>query len=175
MPVELDHLWRVDIRKAMAEPPPALRSHLRRIVGEVASRSRKVYTHKGNAVDSLDYVPLWKRYELRDEGAAWRINREHPAIQLALSGGANSTEAVLRLLEGNLPILDIHIHTANDRPIVEASIPDEAELETMARQIVDAFSDQPDIAKRILNNLAVTEPFNRNPDAARRIAERLLQ
>ena len=77
------------------------------------------------------------------------------------------------MLEDNLPIHDIHIHTANDQPIAESEIPDEAELEDLARQIVGAFSDQPAIATRMLDRLPVTEPFNRNPDAARRIAERL--
>ena len=39
IPVELDYLWKVDIRKASAQPPPALRPHLKRIVGDVTLRS----------------------------------------------------------------------------------------------------------------------------------------
>jgi len=174
VPVELDHLWKVDIRKAVAEPPPALRPHLKRIVGAVATRSRKVYTHKGTPADELERVPLWKRQDLRDEGATWRINRDHPSIQSVLSGdvGAIGSGALLKLLEENLPIHDIHIHTANDQPVAEAAIPDEPELEKLARQMVDAFSDQPEVATRMLERLPVTEPFNRNPDAVRRILER---
>ncbi len=174
IPVELDHLWRVDIRKAIAEPPPALRPHLKRIVGAVAARSRKVYTHKGTPTDDRKRVPLWQRHDLRDAGAAWRINRAHPAVTLLLCGpAAEEAEAMLKLLEENLPIHDIHIYTSNDQPVVEPDVPDEGELECVARRIVDAFSDQPEITSRILENLQVTEPFNRNPDAARRIAERL--
>jgi len=141
----------------------------------VATRSRKAYTHKGIPADDLERIPLWRREDLRDEGAVWRINREHPAIQsvLARVSDAARIAALLKLLEENLPIHDIHIHTANDLPIAEAEIPDEAELEMMARRIVDAFLDQPEVANRMLDRLAVTEPFSRNPDAARRIAERL--
>jgi hypothetical protein len=175
VPVELDHLWKVDIRKAVAEPPRALRPHLKRIVGEVATRSRKVYTHRGLPANNTEQVPLWKRFDMRDEGAAWRINREHPVVQSILSNTpVRGTEAVLKLLEDNLPIHDIHIHTANDQPIAEASIPSEPELEQMARQIVDAFAGEREVANRILQRLSITEPFNRNPEAARRIAERLL-
>jgi hypothetical protein len=76
-------------------------------------------------------------------------------------------------LEDNLPIHDIHIHTVNDQPVVDPSLPNESELEIIARRIVNAFSDNPEIAARILQQLPVTEPFNRNPDAAVRIAERL--
>lgn len=175
VPVELDHLWKVDIRKAMAEPPPALRPHLKRIVGAVATRSRKVYTHKGIPADDLERIPLWKRQDLRDQGATWRINRDHPSVQLLVSRVADAIEvgALLKLLEENLPIHDIHIHTANDQPVAEATIPDESELEKLARQIVDAFPDRPDVIHRMLEKLPVTEPFNRNPDAVRRILERL--
>ena len=42
VPVELDHLWKIDIRKTVVEPPAALRPHLRRIVGDVTLRSRRV-------------------------------------------------------------------------------------------------------------------------------------
>lgn len=175
IPVELDHLWKIDIRKAIAEPPPALRPHLKRIVGAVATRSRNVYTHKGTPADGRERVPLWRRHDMRDAGAAWRINRDHPAVRLFLSGHTSigETEALLKLLEENLPIHDIHIHTINDQPVAEPAVPDEIELENIARRIMGAFSDQPETASRILERLPVTEPFNRNPDAALRIAERL--
>lgn len=175
IPVELDHLWRIDIRKSIAEPPPALRPHLKRIVGGVAARSRNVYTHKGVPMDEGERVSLWQRHDLRDTGATWRINREHPAVKLLFdpSGAGPAVQALLRLLEENLPIHDIHIHTANDQPVVDPPIPAEDELESMALRIVTAFSDQPEVASRIIDRLHLTEPFNRNPDAAYRIAARM--
>lgn len=175
VPVELDHLWKVDIRKAVAEPPPALRPHLKRIVGEVTLRSRKVYKHKGSPESESERVPLWRRHDFRDQGAAWKINRDHPFIRsfLTASGELPETEALLRLLEDNLPIQDIHIHTSNDQPVAEAAVPDESALELLARRMITAFADEPEIASRLLDKLPMTEPFNRDPDAAKRIAERL--
>jgi hypothetical protein len=177
VPVELDHLWKIDIRKTVAEPPPALRPHLKRIVGAVALRSRKVYTHRGTPADDLDRVPLWKRHDMRDAGASWLINRDHPLIRqiLASTTDTASVQMLLRLLEQNLPIHDIHIHTANDQPVAEAPVPEEAELEDMARRIVVSLAGMPEAAARILDTLPMTEPFNRNPEAARRIVEKLRQ
>lgn len=177
VPVELDHLWKIDIRKTVAEPPPALRPHLKRIVGAVALRSRKVYTHRGTPADDVDRVPLWKRHDMRDAGASWLINRDHPLIRQILASITDvaSVQMLLRLLEQNLPIHDIHIHTANDQPVAEAPVPEEAELEDMARRIVDALAGMPQAAARILDTLPMTEPFNRNPEAARRIVEKLRQ
>jgi len=104
VPVELDHLWKVDIRKAVAEPPPALRPHLNRIVGDVTLRSRKVYKHKGSPESDSERVPLWRRHNLRDQGAAWKVNRDHPFVRAFLTAAADlpDAEALLRLLEDNL-------------------------------------------------------------------------
>jgi Histidine kinase-, DNA gyrase B-, and HSP90-like ATPase len=175
IPVELDHLWRVDIRKAVAEPPPALRPHLKRIVGDVTLRSRKVYKHKGVPASDSERVPFWRRHDLRDQGAAWKVNRDHPFVRSFLTAVAElpHAQALLRLLEDNLPIQDIHIHTSNDQPVAEAAVLDESELEALALRMVIAFENEPDIASRLLDKLAMTEPFNRDPAAAKRIAERL--
>lgn len=175
MPVELDHLWKIDIRKAMAEPPLALRPHLKRIVGDVTLRSRRVYKHKGTPESDSERIPLWKRHDFKDHGAAWKVNREHPLIRSVVSGSTEPPDAerLLRLLEENLPIQDIHIHTSNDQPVAEADIPSEKQLEELARKMMDAFPGQPEIAARFLERLPMTEPFNRDPDAALRIVGRL--
>jgi hypothetical protein len=172
VPVELDHLWKIDIRKTVAEPPAALRPHLRRIVGDVTLRSRRVYTYKGTAKADAERVPVWHRQELRDGAATWRINRDHPAIK-SLSFGNPDMEALLGLMEGSLPVHDIHLHISNDLPVADAPEVSEADLEALARRMIGAFADQPDMVTGILGRLPTMEPFNRDPDGARRIAEKL--
>jgi hypothetical protein len=175
VPVELDHLWKVDIRKTIAEPPPALRSHLKRIVGDVAQRSRKVYTHRSLPANDVGRVSLWKRFEFRDGGVTWMINREHPLVQCLLEHCAGSSAALelLKHLEENLPIHDIHIHTSNDQRIAELPGLDEVEMEATAKRLMEAFRDKPEIAGRVLESLPMTEPFSRHPEMARRVLERL--
>ncbi len=177
VPVELDHIWKVDIRKASAEPPPALRPHLKRIVGDVTMRSRRVYKHKGTPEDNSERIPIWQRHDLRDNGAAWKINRAHPFLQSLRVAAKESSDlqTLLTLLEDNLPIQDIHIHTSNDQPVAETLIPSEDDLEELARRMVLAFADQPQAADRLLDALPATEPFSRNVEAARRISQRLRQ
>ena len=174
VPVELDHLWKVDIRKTVAEPPLALRPLLKRVVGEVTARSRKVYTYKGTPAHDSQRLPVWQRQNLREGAAAWRINRDHPAIRscIAATAGIAGVPALLKLIEDMIPVHDIHIHLANDQALAEPEMPDEAELFEQAKRWVETFADQPDTAARILEQLPFTEPFNRNPDAARRIAQR---
>lgn len=175
VPVELDHLWKVDIRKTIAEPPAALRPELKRIVGAVTIRSRRVYTHKGTQLLNADRIPLWTRKELRDGAATWRINREHPAVAALTRPGQQDQdiERMLRLVEDSLPLHDIHLHISNDLPVAESPAMDGDELETLARRMLDAFRDQPDSMRLLLDRLPLTDPFTRDPENARRIAEAL--
>lgn len=174
VPVALDHIWKVDIRKTTAEPPPALRPHLRRIVGDVTARSRKVYTHKGTPRHE-GRVPLWRRHDGRDGAASWMANREHPAIAALIMGHRSDgdIERLLKLLEASLPAHDIHLHISNDLPVAEVEVPTFEELLALAERMVAAFADQPNIVRSLLTRLPLTDPFDRDPDTARRIAERL--
>jgi hypothetical protein len=175
VPVELDHIWKVDIRKATAEPPPALRPHLRRVVGDVTARSRKVYTYKGTPRNDGDRVSLWSRNDGRDGAASWVVNREHPAVAAALAGDRSDGDVgrLLRLLEQALPAHEIHLHISNDLPVAEPEQPDYGELRALAERLVAAFADQAGMVRSLLARLPATDPFNRNPDVARRIAEEL--
>ena len=117
VPIELDHLWKVDVRKTMAEPPIALRPNLKRIVGAVTLRSKAVYKHRGVPIET-DRVSLWERHELRGGAVTWRINRSHPVLQAALRGASSAAdmEQVYRLLEDFVPVHDIYVHVSNDLP-----------------------------------------------------------
>jgi len=177
VPIELDHLWKVDVRKTMAEPPIALRPNLKRIVGAVTTRSKAVYKHRGIPVET-ERVAMWERHELRGGAITWRINRAHPVLQAVLRPGTSPAdiEQVYRLLEDSVPVHDIYVHVSNDLPIGSGD-PDmsEQELEGLAARLLDAFSDLPEMKQSVLDKLHLTDPFSRNPEAAQRIAERLRQ
>src|SRR2546422_3108314 len=140
VPVELDHLWKVDIRKTMAEPPAALRPELKRIVGTVTIRSRRVYAYKGTQQQDADRIPLWARQDARDGAAAWRVNRAHPVVAAMTRPGQPDPDIdqLLRLLEELLPIHDIHLHISNDLPVAESPGIDSNELEALARRMLEA-------------------------------------
>jgi hypothetical protein len=175
VPVALDHIWKVDIRKATAEPPPALRPHLRRIVGDVTARSRRVYTHKGTPRQDSERIPLWTRRDDRDGAASWIINREHPAVTAVISkhGHDGDVARLFGLLEETLPAYDIHLHISNDLPVVEPTALSYQELRSLAERMVSAFADQPAAVRSILERLPITDPFNRNPEIARQVAQEL--
>jgi hypothetical protein len=174
VPVELDHIWKIDVRKTLAEPPVAIRPGLKRIVGAVTTRSRMVYTHRGTPAN-IERIPLWARHELREGAAAWRINREHPVVTALTSGDITQLdfEKFLALAEQSLPIHDIHIHISNDLPVADLDVPSEQDLEDLVERLLESFKDMPEVRSGLLARLKITEPFSRNQDATLRILERI--
>lgn len=177
VPIELDHLWKVDVRKTMAEPPVALRQNLKRIVGAVTNRSKAVYKHRGVPVET-DRVSLWERHELRGGAVTWRVNRSHPVLQAVLNGASSAIgiEQVYRLLEDSVPVHDIYVHVSNDLPIGsgEAEMT-EVELEALATTLLGAFAGVLEMKQAVLEKLHLTDPFSRYPDMAQRIMGKLRQ
>ncbi|MCR0983139.1 ATP-binding protein [Roseomonas populi] len=175
LPVALDHIWKIDIRKTTAEPPPALRPHLKRIVGDVATRSKRVYTHRGTVQLTAERVPIWLRQDDRDGAASWVVNRAHPAVASITEGQHSGADVsrLLSLLESTLPAHEIYLHISNDLPVAEAAVPTREDLLAHATRLVAAFSDQPDVLKALLQRLPFTDPFNRNPEAAKSVQAEL--
>lgn len=173
VPTELDHLWKIDIRKTAVQPPPELRSGLRRIVGQAASRSRRVYQFRGNATRTQGQRPLWLRQSLRDGAVSWTVDREHPAVQALANGSTEATDRLLRLVESSLPVHDIHVHLASDITVEEPDDGTEEELEALARRILDAVADVPDARRTMFGNLPDMEPFSRHPEMTAHIMEKL--
>jgi hypothetical protein len=172
VPIELDHLWKLDIRKTVVDPPRELRQGLRRIVGQAASRSRKIYQFRGNASRENGRRPLWLRTSLREGAVSWSIDREHPAVRALCNEAPETIDRLLRLLEQNLPVHDIHVHLASDIAVEDPDESDE-ELEDLARRILDAVAGDAEVRRRMLNNIPDIEPFSRLPEATRRLMKKL--
>ena len=107
MPKELDAEWKVDVKKASAQPPPSLRRELRGLVDRICAGSKRVYTHKGKKLISADQIDVWHR--IQDKGEIrYGINLDHPVVaQLnnELSDeGRQRLRALIRLTETGLPI-----------------------------------------------------------------------
>lgn len=104
-----DAEWRIDIRKAQANPPAWLRSRLLALATPVRERARQVFVHRGEYGRSTPVQGLariWKAQPTRD-GITYRIDRDHPAVAAVLAGGRMdhpSLDHLLTLIEQTVPV-----------------------------------------------------------------------
>lgn len=75
----LDAEWKVDIRKASAQPPPAIRERLRKLMERIAVPSKRTFRERGSRLTSSNQLPVWVRIQKGDY-ISYEINREHPVI-----------------------------------------------------------------------------------------------
>ena len=79
MPNSLDGAWKIDIKKASAQLPAAVRARLRRIVVPLQTSSRRVYRSRGRRLIEDNRVPVWERIQSKGQ-ISYRINDQHPVI-----------------------------------------------------------------------------------------------
>lgn len=79
MPNGLDAEWKIDVKKASAQPPYQVRERLRRIIETLGANSKRVYTARGRRLISDNRLPVWNRIQDKNE-IIYRINPEHPVL-----------------------------------------------------------------------------------------------
>jgi hypothetical protein len=80
IPNSLDADWKIDVKKASAQPPYAVRERLKRIIEPLVSTSKRVYTSRGHVRVADSRLPVWNRIQNKNE-ITYRINPEHPVIE----------------------------------------------------------------------------------------------
>lgn len=106
IPNTLDHLWKIDIKKSHAFPPPGIRDGLKRIINKIEFAGKRVYKQRGQKLTSDVKTPAWKRIA-RENQIFYEINYEHPLIKQLLNQNESSksqlAEVVLNMLEVSFP------------------------------------------------------------------------
>ena len=178
----LDLLWHIDVRKATAQIPLALRADMRRIAQRTRRAAADSYRFRGKAIarrapTAGDFV--WRRQELRDGAIRYVVNREHPLVRAAFTEvGADHAvvERVLRLVEESIPITAIAMDASEHPEHSHLRIPFHGHteevftlLERLHRELVDNGAAE----DSALEVLARIEPFDSHPEIVAAYAEGL--
>jgi len=173
MPTGLDAEWKVDIKKASAQPPPQVRVRLRRLIETIGASSRRVYTARGRKLVSDKRLPVWQREQDKNE-IRYRINPEHPVVaaflkRLPSDDFRREFVAIVEMVGAALPI-DALFADISGNPAQVAGTPMSPEAiahvaETTFRQLRGSGLAMGDIRAM----LEVTEPFRSNWKVTERI------
>jgi hypothetical protein len=159
-----DRAWRVDVRKATARPPAALREALTRVAVDVRRAAREVYAHRGMRAPAIGGPAggLWKSTASRRYPYA--VKRDHPAVQavLDMAGDPSMVEAMLIAIERSAPVPQSAACALQE--------PDEAQEIVLAanvllRNLLTLGLDYAAAVERVANS----EPFNQVAGIADRL------
>jgi hypothetical protein len=176
----LDHEWKLDVRKALAQPPDDIRSELKRVADKTRRLAKEVYIHRGRPIargdQHSDAVYVWQPVT-RDSGLGYRINRHHPLIRALLDSTQprERADGTLRLLEETIPIQ--HIIGAFDAHARDQPVPFEGPsanevgelLLGAARLLAGKGLRGPDLRRALM----LIEPFQHYPEVVDSVAARV--
>jgi len=111
MPACLDDQWKIDVKKASAQPPTAVRERLRRIIERIGVPSKRTYTARGARLTENSRLPVWTRAQDKNR-ISYGIDAEHPmlsAFEARLDAEAVCKfKRILGLIASALPIDALH-------------------------------------------------------------------
>jgi len=171
LPQSVDAAWRIDVRKARARPPAALRARLGAIGGQCREKAREVFAWRGGQVRTppgkTPASPIWNE-EHRSGKRRYRINREHPVIAELLEGTQQTRKlmrAAISLIERSVPVERIWLDVSEN---VEAAEGPEAVDGQLIEDLVTAVtSSRPggsteDVLDALLRSMRLDSPVLRN-------------
>jgi hypothetical protein len=157
----LDHLWKIDVRKSSATPPEEVRLVLRQVIGKIIAAAERPYTHVNHPVKDPTKCSVWCRSALGS--IKYVINRDHPIIKGATTSKMKdfNGEEILKLIESTFPI-DLFFHdyaTSPHTSDIRADI-DEKIIDEILKSFLSSFQIQGNnLTKKQFDYLLSIEPF----------------
>lgn len=162
LPNRLDDSWKIDVKKASAQPPPGLRRRLKALTERLSATSKRIFKHKGAKQTSKDAYPLWVRKQ-RHNTVSYVINEEHPVVVDFLESldeeTASHLRAFLAFASASLPLSALHHDvSANPENVIPGEL-SESDLfvtaSSLAKGLLQRFKD-PDVVREMIRS---AEPF----------------
>lgn len=167
-PNNLDAEWKIDVKKASAQPPAAVRDRLRRLIETIGATSKRVYTSKGRQLVSDERLPVWVRTQ--DKGdITYGLNPSHPVFTDFLERLPPHMKSefakILQLAGSTIPIDSLFADaSATPEKVVGTKMELDAILshaQTTLQMLVKGGLS----VESVTDMLSVTEPFRTNWDA----------
>lgn len=165
MPNDMDAEWKIDVKKASAQPPASVRERLRRIIVAIGAGSKRTYTTRGKKLTSDNRLPVWSRTQDKNR-ISYGLNPEHPAFKKfadSLTGEQTAEFSRLLVLAGAaIPIdalfADISSNPEHVLPIALNTDEFEDTVKATYFQLLSAGYERDDIVLM----MSSAEPFHSN-------------
>ena len=177
IPNTLDTEWKIDVKKASAQPPPPVRRRLRRIIERMGVPSRRVYTGRGAKLASESRLPVWERKQDKNH-ISYEINGKHPLIAAFRSEigdeRANEFDRILNVVAAALPVETLHVDVSANPEAVRSPVIAVEELETIVSSVWGILRNRQLLSTgEIRDWMRSAEPFRGDWERASRFIEDL--
>jgi Histidine kinase-, DNA gyrase B-, and HSP90-like ATPase len=173
IPNTADRDWRIDIRKAIARPPDAIRKRLQGIAEDVRRKAREVFVHRGVFGARSKDSEVSRIWQVNPDGAARRytIRRDHELIRLLkerLGNASGLLDGALDLIERMVPVERVWLDvTERGTPAVQRA--DDAETIGAAATLVDLLAKAGVPFETAVASVVMMDPFDKIADLPKKL------
>ena len=117
IPNGMDAEWKIDVKKASAQPPALVRDRLKRIIDPLSAGSKRVYKGRGARLFDKNLLPVWTKRQDKNQ-FFYGVNHEHPAFDRFAERLDDSEKRefiqLLNLVGATVPIAALVADAGND-------------------------------------------------------------
>ena len=126
MPNDLDSDWKLDVKKASAQPPAPVRERLRRIVERIGVPSKRTYTARGARLTEDSLLPVWTRSQDKNR-VSYALNQDHPFFAAFTAriddDAADEFRKLVALVVSTLPVEALYADvSANSKSVMPQAL-----------------------------------------------------
>lgn len=176
IPNTADRDWRIDIRKAIARPPDAIRKRLQLIADDIRRRAREVFVHRGAFGPRTKAATVSRIWQVNPNGAARRytINRDHDLVRFLkerLGKSSALLDVAFDLIERTVPVERVWLDVT-ERGTPDAPDQDNAEVIAAAGKLVDLLGAAGVPYQAAVGKVVAMDPFDKIADLSRKLSQR---
>lgn len=165
IPNTMDAEWKIDVKKASAQPPPPVRARLKRIIENIVIPSRRTYTQRGTKLTADGRYPVWARVQDKNR-ISYEINDAHPVIA-SFSDSLDADEQqhferLLRLVASGLPFDALHVDVSTNPTAVRPVEIDEEDLRNVVSAMRAFLSGHGRSSMQIRDLMRSADPFRKD-------------
>jgi hypothetical protein len=160
---ESDAVWKIDVLKASASPPPVLRNHLRQMIEGLGGKSKQVYRKRGAKLTEENPFPLWQRAKVNST-IRYFLNWDHPIVSQFESSltevQSRKLHELLRLFSAGLPLEALQHDMADNFEAVKQEVLDDAEIRSSCRILIHQLRKDEHDDREITKILGLVPPYS---------------
>jgi len=171
IPNSLDAEWKIDVKKAWAQPPAPVRERLSRIIDRLGVPSRRTYTARGARLVDENRLPVWTRSQDKNR-ISYGLNVQHPLFSAFEARLDKETSEEFRkltaLVVSTLPIEALYADVSASSEAVERQVLNQEDFEEIVQATWYVLREGGVSSAEAESRMRSADPFrSRWEDAAR--------
>lgn len=142
IPNTMDAEWKIDVKKASAQPPPPVRRRLKKIVDRLVYPSRETYRVRGTSQVTRNRLPVWTRIQNKNR-VSYDISYGHPILQAFRDGlvpdQVRDYDRLLRLVSSSLPIDSLHHDVSANPDAIDAKAIPKGDIRALTADLIQVL------------------------------------